>query len=146
MALQGHWPTLSGRWAFTRKWFFFFLVSSLVLILFFPHALPSLPSVIIGRTLLVTIFPWQIYRIYRAGRPSGKYLPKETRLLPLCLLLVMITPLCDLVLGRDYPLEGVVLIAALAIATNCLYLIEVYLRYPTLQEDTRPTSDASSPP
>ena len=107
--------------------------------LFFPDVLPSLVSTVIGCALILTI-PWQVYRIYRAGRVAGSYFPRPTRLLPLCALLVLMTPLGDFILARDYPRQGAVLIAALAIAYNCLYLIEIYIRYPLLEgKDPAPT-------
>ena len=81
-------------------------------------------------TLLLTGF--QLYRTYRAGRAKGCYLPQAVFWLIPCILLVMITPICDLVLGRRYFYQSSALVGATTISYVCLYLIEIYIRHPHL--------------
>ena len=78
----------------------------------------------------------QLWRIYRAGRRIGHFLPRPCRLLVPCILLVMATPLWDLFLGRRYPDQAAALVGAVTLSYVCLYLIEVYIRYPHLERES----------
>ena len=86
-----------------------------------------------GYLYAVGLLGWQGYRIYREGRKRGRFLPRPCVFLPLCVLLLLITPLCDLFLGRNYPYVCSVVVGSATLAFGCLYLIEIYIRHPHLK-------------
>ena len=95
-----------------------------------------LPAQMIFFAYLYTLglFGHQFYRILKAGRKADCYFPQSAYWLLPCVVLVMITPLYDLLLGREYPLQTSVLVGAASVSYGCLYLIEIYIRYPHLEE------------
>ena len=82
----------------------------------------------------LAVLGFQGHRILREGRRAGRFLPRPAYWLIPCIVLIMATPVCDLFLGRSYPSQASVLVGASTIVLVCLYLIEVYIRYPHLEK------------
>ena len=101
--------------------------------LIFQDMLPA-HMIFFARLYTLGLFAHQLYRILKAGNKTGCYFPSSTYWTLPCIILVMMTPLCDLLLGREYPAQTNVVVGAASVSYVCLYLIEVYIRYPHLKE------------
>lgn len=114
---------------YTKMVMVIFLLGIMPLI--FPKALPAhLVSFAYAYALLTIVY--QLYRIWQVGRKAKCYLPRATYGMPLCVAMVMATPVWDLFLERSYPAQTSILVGAATVSYACLYLIEVHIRYPHL--------------
>ena len=114
--------------------------SKVVVVIFFLGIMPliffdRLPGSLIPLAYAYTLglLGYQLYRIRKVGRQAKSYLPRPTYWLVPCIVFVMFTPVCDLLLGRSYPTQTSVLVGATTLSYVCLYLIEIYIRYPHLE-------------
>ena len=116
--------------------------SKMVACIFFLGIIPLIYSDLLPQELIyaayayaLALFSYQLYRIVKQGRRSGCFLPRPTYWLVPCVVFTMATPVCDLFLQRSYSAETCLWVGASSISYVCLYLIEVYIRYPYLERD-----------
>ena len=100
--------------------------------LFFFQDRLAADMIFFARIYALGLLGHQLYRILRIRGKAGFYFPPPTYWTLPCIILVMMTPLCDLILGREYPNQTNVLVGATSVSYVCLYLIEIYIRYPNL--------------
>lgn len=107
-----------------------------VFLLILPEVVPSaLAPAAFAYLLIANIY--QVWSIVRVGKSTGVKWPKGSTTLVISALLVLWTPLADMILGRGYESVAGVAFAAGSLSFILLYMIEIYQRNIELMRSSR---------
>lgn len=93
--------------------------------LIYPELIPVGSAPVMIFLLLVTM-GYQIYCIYKNGIKTGVKWPKGSNTIVVSVILVLLTPIGDIILNRDYNDRAGVLLAITGLVYLLLYVIEIY--------------------
>ncbi len=74
----------------------------------------------------LVLLGYQTFCVYKIYKKTGVLFPPETKSIVVSIVLVLITPLADIILARDYPLRASVLFITANLVFILMYMFEIY--------------------